>query len=93
MKRKALTHDDVERMHEERYVWLGAIKRLEPEFTIRVMNKTTQLRVNERIDLYPFGQRWHDVRTGERGDFPDIEQLASFIRTRMAIPFTSDALK
>ncbi len=83
MKEKALNWNDVDRMNEERMVWLGYIKRLEPEFTVRALNKTSHLRVSDRVDLYPFGQRWHDIVTGERGDFTDPEKLAAFIRARV----------
>jgi len=36
-------------------------------------------RVNGRMDLWPIHNRWHDLRTQERGGAPD---LADFIRAR-----------
>lgn len=38
-----------------------------------------QFRVNGRIDLYPIHNRWHDLKTQERGGAKD---LATFIKER-----------
>ena len=37
-------------------------------------------RVNDRLDLYPIHNRWHDLQTQERGGAQD---LAQFVKQRM----------
>jgi hypothetical protein len=39
-----------------------------------------QYRINGIIDIYPVNKRWHDIRSGERGNY---EELVTFIQQRL----------
>jgi aspartyl aminopeptidase len=34
-----------------------------------------QFRVNERIDLYPIHNRWHDLQKNKRGGYKNVRQF------------------
>lgn len=40
-----------------------------------------QFRVNDRLDLYPIHNRYHDIKRNKRGGYPDVR---SFVRKYFA---------
>lgn len=43
--------------------------------SLKYLNNGYQLRVNDVIDLYPVRQKWHYIKTGQRGTWEDINDL------------------
>jgi len=48
-----------------------------PQFGILSIQELTryQIRLNDVLDLYPTGQKWHDIKTGERGIYVNVISL------------------
>lgn len=42
---------------------------------IEYLNRGYQLRINGVIDIYPVRKKWHYLKTGERGEFGNIEDM------------------
>lgn len=84
MKEKGLSKAQVSAMLQEKHLWVDRIDKLQPEFFVELVNRTTQIRINGRLDLYPFGQRWHDLKTGMRGNFPEAQRFEEFIRAKVS---------
>jgi hypothetical protein len=41
-----------------------------------------QWRINDQIDIYPTGEKWHDIKKNERGNF-DTTDLFEFLEERL----------
>ena len=39
-----------------------------------------QYRINGVLDIYPVNKRWHDIRSGERGNY---NQMIKFVQARL----------
>jgi hypothetical protein len=39
-----------------------------------------QYRINGILDIYPVNKRWHDLRSGDRGDY---KELVSFVQSKL----------
>jgi hypothetical protein len=53
-------------------------------YSVRVMSDGWHYRVNNRIDLYPVRQRWHDIRRNVRGWYDDPAALVTRLLTSPA---------
>lgn len=43
--------------------------------SIQYLNRGYQLRINGVIDIYPVRKKWHYLKTGERGEFDNINDM------------------
>lgn len=50
----------------------------------QVLNSGYQIRIEELVDIYPVRRRWHNIRTGERGEWEGEEDLRKIML--LAIP-------
>lgn len=51
---------------------------------IKGMHKVVQLteyqyRIDDTLDIYPSNRKWHLLKTGERGQFRNIEQIKKLL--------------
>lgn len=47
-------------------------------FKVRAMTEY-HYRINERLDIYPTGTKWHDIETGKRGFYRGPQKLKAFV--------------
>ena len=52
-------------------------------FTVRHLSPYC-IRINECFDVYPSNKRWHDTRSGERGDLRmSLDKVEAFIKRKL----------
>lgn len=44
-------------------------------FTVRKLTDY-QFRINGTLDLFPIHRRWHNIKTGKRGSYQDVNAIA-----------------
>lgn len=56
---------------------------VEAGYTVRKLTEF-QYRVNDLYDLYPIHRRWHELKTGKRGNYT-TGKLAEFIQSKIKL--------
>ena len=52
-------------------------------YDIKSFNSGWQYRVNDKIDIYPRNERWHDLKTQDRGSYSKFQKnLTSFVQMK-----------
>lgn len=57
------------------------LKLLKAKYKVKELT-AYQWRINDRIDIYPTGEKWHDIKKNERGDFFTTD-LFEFLEERL----------
>lgn len=82
---RAMKKHEKEERRKRREEQRADIRALEREgFTIEQFKQNSvaevfHIRVDKRLDLYLSNKRWHDLMTGDRGEYED-QGLAEFVR-------------
>jgi len=53
-------------------------------FKVRMLTEY-HYRINERLDIYPTGTKWHDIKTGKRGFYRGPRKLKEFVEKVFAV--------
>ena len=75
-RKKYIRHESPAQIMERRLSYIDQL--IEAGYTVNFLTQY-QIRINNRLDIYPKNARWHDIKLNKRGGF-EGRNLATFVR-------------
>lgn len=57
---------------------------------MQILNNGYQIRIDEVLDVYPVGQKYHIMATGERGEWQTLDDVAKLLSKAKRKPFSTE---